>query len=543
MFRLYNSPATLMASCEITRFLGSLVDITTDRLAILCSSPSDDSKVEPNILVPLGHVKTQKLKTVLDGVTNSSLESRPGALVETIKFAQDLLVRSPVPNGDSAPLQEVFGHIIVLTADTRDLASGLLTHEKLQTHVICPGIVPRQHWEAIDCSGWKLRSMTEQQPQAVTSKKDSDPYSLFNRLRALIQYARGGNLYGTLTDMVLDVEPGPDCTVEGVFGRSDYLTLRPGEMRTILVKVKSNIPAARGYSLARSSESVSPRIGSEVLSELDKMLGVSATTILTAKLRYKHSLLPANTNCSMIVDCQMKMQTSTSASRRIPRKPITSKNTAQKNHVHQRLAYYFATCCNPCDALLTLRNEFGDGGSGSACPEYITLLIKELKYQARIAERLAIHESAPKLIYPARTHSPESSCRGSVRGIFQSENCKPQDWITVIPDEEAGEEETQLTIKEALGLDDARKIWNDLKKMSSSGGNSGGSRVMDSRAEDERTRSIRELALKNKRSIGEETMRSLATRVTKARQSILQIIKEPKRLMPLLRRIRGSELP
>lgn len=513
---LHTSPAALMASCETARFLASILNGITDRLAILCTSTTETSGTSSTVVRELSQIKMHRIKNALDAITSSTEKPKTNTWIDTIDCAKEFLLKSTVPDPDEEPLQDTFGHIFLLTPDADGLPFQSLAHENLTFHIISPAGAPRNDKPSIRCNGWKLRSLSGKETQAVSTKKDLNPTSVLNRLRVLIAQARSGKLLGNLTELVLEVSAGPDCIIEGVIGKIEFTKLHPGEVFTAIFRVKFCPTTALGYSLSRTptqSLEVLPNTR-DILSQLDKALGPTAAKLMTARLTYKHSLLPAGTTCSVTTECHIRRCLSDSDHTPHPPKPNSLQARDCTILVQKRLAYHLATYGSPRNGLTALRNEYGDGFRFSPCPDYVNLLAKELKYQARIVERLEI-EASPKK--PSTAYAPKSPYENIGRG-YGAESYIPQYPVASdISTEERFKSKpalTALSVKESreqLRTDEARKIWGDLRKMKGPSDQIVKGRSASSPLEEARSKHIREMAIRNKRSIGSDTLRSLAS--------------------------------
>ena len=393
-----------MASCETARFLASILNRMTDRFAILCTSVTNAGDDESK-LVKLSTVYLGEIKTYLNAITSSTERLKPEDWVETIDCAKDILLKCKVTDPEEDLLQDTFGHIFILTPDADGLPSQSLANDDLTFHIICPASVPRNDQARIDCNGWKLRSLSGNGIQVVSKRKDLDPMSVTNRLRVLIAQARSGKRLGSLTELVLEVSAGPDCSVEGVMGNVSFSELHLGEVFTVLFRLKVRGATVEDYlpsgNFASSSETLLS--ANDALGSLEKMIGTIETKLLTARLTYKQSLLPAGTTCSVMTDCHIK---------RRPPDPDQEPTLSHSKYllakdstvlVDKRLAYHLAAQRSPKNALKTLRNEFGDKFQYSACQEYIHFLATELKHQVRLLERLELDAS------PLKTREEPSS--------------------------------------------------------------------------------------------------------------------------------------
>ena len=513
------------------------------------------------------------IKSVVDTIFSSSEKPNSAALRIALNCAIDMVTDSTSQSTDIGNGCDAYGLIFVLTANPCGLEPVLLAHPRCIVHVVCPGSVPWRETHPVTCNGWKLSPSYSNSVQCVSRQKDKDHTSLFNRLRTIVTLAREGKACGKVTDLIIDIEAGPGCSIESVMGQKKVAEIRPGETVTALVRVKVGAVAAKGYTLSTSptSEALNRNISArDVLDELDDMLGASPTTILVAKLTYKHSLLPIGTRCTTVSGAMIKRSVpGESYDRSVPKDIAPPQALRSRIEVQKRLAFYLATHHPPRHAMLTLQEHFGPNGCRSSCPDYIRLLAEELRFQARITERfdlpspiqpnlLANHNTSTSLTYEHFGH-----------GLFATSNYKPQDWLIDIPDEETGNHSTegptrpeksprkphgqyghrkaeilrseskrpvprpsarqagvaistskrnsgisQPTSKESV--DEARKIWSDIRKISRGDRNSLDmgkiSGLSNGHGDRERATALKELATKYQRSVGADTLVSLQGR-------------------------------
>ena len=404
--------------------------------------------------------------------------------------------------------------------------------------------------------------------------KDKDKDSLFNRLRDLVTLARSGKPCGRLTDLVLEIEAGQNSSIEAVMGQTEIASLRPGEVITSLVRVKVGANFARGYTLSPSPSLVSSGSLSkpkDVLDELDVMIGASPVPILVAKLTYKHSFLPAGTRCSTSAAAKMRRSLPHAEEDSASLETIDSPNANSRAAVQKRLAFNLATHHSPREAITVLQQHFGEDSLESFCTPYVMLLAEELKYQARILERFDLPNTIRGNLSAFLKVMPQDQVGPA---LFDISNHKPEDWLTGVSDEESttslspktqssssnasrlylghGKAETSrskslrpgtgmpsarqagvpLSTYRAKGstpasthnfrishsptakvsMDEARRIWGDLRKISR-----GDRRLVKLNRTDPRNSVkdshggtwIRDLAIRNKRSEGTDTEISL----------------------------------
>lgn len=430
-----------MASCEGARYLASLLDMPGDRLTVLCTSPGR-LNAQSKIVYPLSAVNVRQVKSAVDSIVGSTEQPNQGATWTTIKCAKELLTSTTSAQGRDS--LGTFGQLFVFTANPSRLPPTLL-HQGLHTHIICPGTVPWKGQRNVECNGWKMRSSCRSGPEFVGDMKNPDITALSTLFRTAISHARRGKISGRLSDLILEVKAGNNCSIEGVMGKKTFSSLRPGEIITALVKVKVGAWRRLGSSSSLSQESNSPLNSCDLLDELDLMLGATSTTLLTARLKYKHSLFPSGTRCSIASYCKVKHQVPESEGVK-----DLSKAGQRPVWVQKRLIFYLATHHSPRNALATLIDQFGVDGRNSDCPNYFKLVIDELKYQARVLERL---ESSEVSSIMANDH--ENFYEHFGQGLFDIENFKPREWMPATPEEldKNPPESVQADARNARALD------------------------------------------------------------------------------------------
>lgn len=378
----------------------------------------------------------------MDTIVCSTERPDSTALGIAIDCAIDLLTDFIPRPTDSEPKDDAYGHVFVVTGNPDGLDPNLMAHHACTISVVCPGSVPWPGLDPVMCNGWKLGCACFSSLPSMGRHKHKNPNSLFNSLRDLIAYARRGKACGKVIDLVLDIEAGPNCSIEMVMGQKNIAELRPGEVVTALVKVRVGTVAAKGYTLSPSpaskttnGSSPSPR---DLLDELDMMLGTSPAPILVAKLTYRHSLLPTGTRCSTIAAAKVKRSIPDSPSNRNISGSTAQRNSENRSTVQKTLAYYLATHHSPRQAMLALTEHFGDNGAQSFCPEYIKLVTGELKFQARMIERFDLPIPVQAASLTIHNTSTSNTYEHFGHGLFATPNYKPQDWLIGVPDEDCG---------------------------------------------------------------------------------------------------------
>lgn len=521
----------------------------------------------------MSRTSIRRIKSTVDAIVSSTDKPEPAALGIALDRAIDLLANPTGEHPDDEPGGEACGHVFILTANPAGVPSVLLSHATIQVHIIRPGALPWKGSVESYCSGWKLAPLYSSSLQYMSLVKDTDKDSLFNRLQNLVTLARSGKSCGRLTHMVLELEAGQNCTIEAVMGQMKIASLRPGEVIMSLVRVKVGAIFAKGYTLSPSpslASSGSPSKPKDVLDELDVMLGASPVPILVAKLTYEHSFLPAGTRCSTVAAAKMRRSLPHTEEDSTMLETIDSPNAIPWAAVQKRLAFYLATHHTPREAISVLQQYFGEDGRESFCTPYIRIVAEELKYQARIVERFDLPNSTKGNLSALLKVMPQEHFG---QGLSSISNHKPQDWLTGVSDEEgstsaspktqsssnasrlylghgkagisrskSGRPGTSMPSARQAGvalltsrarestptstrnfknsqsttakipMDEARRIWGDLRKFSR-----GDRRLVELNRSDSKSGFsdshrgtwIRDLAIRNKRSLGTDTVISL----------------------------------
>ena len=406
---------------------------------MLSTRPQRTDAPDFNIVSPLSRTSIRQIKSAVDSIVSSTERPEPAALATALNYAIDILTDAATEAADSEPQGDAYGHVFILSGNTHGISPNLLDHEKLSVHVVCPGSVPWKGADEVPCNGWRLGSLYSSTLQSMSLRKDVDQSSLFNRLRKIVILARSGKFCGQLTDLVLDIQAGPACSIERVMGSKDIARLHPGEVITALVKVNVGLANRREFTPSPSLQrqcSIDFANSADLLNELETMLGTSSAPILIAKLTYRHSFLPTSTRCSTIAAAKLKRSIPDRGLDSNPKVTIESRATENRMAVQKRQIHHLATHHAPRQAILTLREHFGDNGRASLCPEYVKLVTAELKYQARVMERF---ELTTLSVSPCagRDTSLSNAYEHFGQGLFDASNYMPQDWLTEAIDEES----------------------------------------------------------------------------------------------------------
>lgn len=385
--RVSASPSALMASCEITTFIASILDPELDQLTVITTHTPESQYRSFSVVWPLQKFNARQIRKAVDRIVGDNDEPDPARYKEALEYARDLLLQSSREEIYENGVPKVYGHILVISPRLRLTTKELNTGENVQTHFICPAVLP---WKGQDCdqiAGWRLSSSYSR------IRIPSDESQLQDQLRKLIIQARRGFNCGKLTDLYLKLQAGPHCFIDGIMGEAEIAALRTGEFRTVLVKMRTDsLPSTKPtlstfpHGFNSSTESI------DLLRELNAMVGNASACILKAELSYDHSLLPGNTRCSVKAEAHVRWATP-ALDPLLSSGDLNPANEENFRSVQRRLIYYLATHQLPRDAEATINKEFGKNGSRPLCLDYIKDISEELKYQARVMERFDLNHT------------------------------------------------------------------------------------------------------------------------------------------------------
>ena len=541
-----------MTSCEAAVILASALDQDQDRLAAFCTNSNNFQISDREPILPLSKVNLRRTKKAVDLITCTSDKSSLSTVIES---ATAHLLQSTAAYQHESTKRSTTGHVFVFASSFDTVALDVLEHPEFQVHLVCTSALCCTDHDQQASNGWRVCSRYShcEAPKSLSIVRKGG--ELQQQLMMVVQHIRFGQCHGQLTDLVVDFEAGAHCSIEGLMGKKSFSSLQPGETISALVKVKIGALPSRKSVLSKLQQSFKTTTGSnDLLKELNALLNETDVAILSAKLKYRHPALSYNTECSIKAEARLKRRTSeTEIKRRRPdmESPTTSN---QKAIVQSQLINYIGTQHSPRQALKTLAQHYGDSGRASVIPEYYKIVEDELKYRARVAERSSLSTSGSSEIYQATIEEKKIGSHFG-QNLDDVSNYKPQDWIMVADSNEnrrpqitrspdkSGLVSSKLSLEGSM--DDARQIWGDLKKRSNppltklptkqwqnanrrgggmgklfpSNESSGDGANMDrvrSSEEEKLTlqhptyQQLQELALRNKRSVGQDTLRSIA---------------------------------
>jgi len=382
-------------------------------------------------------------------------------------------------------------HLFLLTSQLDDGAIDLLPEVfmgQMQIHIlgIGPLFWPRNE---MGSSGWCVPLSTSgPRPNSRDSRSEQMPVTV----EEIISTLRTGVYLGEAQNVVVHLRRAGDSRILEVIGETEYPRLVPGEKRSLLIKVDPGNPptltTARGNARDPTDDwsTVEQQINS-----IQADLGVYETPLLTVTLTYQHSSHPPSTTLSISRTAGVDRYNEHSrwhSSPTLQTKLFTSPENSPKPAVtHGEYVYRIRSqkaasmYSNPDRALSEIKaiRTSARRAEGKADLHDIS---RELAYRARMKKRFSqstVTSADSGFIDGARRKfSFASDTTDEVLTCWRDEELRSSPFVS--PDEappaRLGLEESDADGEGEAeeGMDEARKIWRDMKvrKYGSGGGGS-----------------------------------------------------------------------
>jgi hypothetical protein len=486
-----------MSCRDVCSSVVSLLEPSTDRLAILTSYAirSSQSKTHnAHVLFPLQPIDSEKSLEAIDAMTVPDSNGVPldSDLDRAIDAAFDVFLRSKPPDHrrNKDLIAETYGHLFLISRDPPkmiDLPKGC---EAVQIHLVNPSAVP---WAGTQGSnnGWQLDANSSQSSSLINPWICS---GLSSSLEAVIRHARLGISPGQLKDVAIYMEPMSNCEVEAVMGETRHRGLSPGQRILVFVKLSVGLHSLKPLpALTHGLQDRDVQTSTHLLEQLDVILGQATTEILRVEVKYKHSLFSMDTNLSVTSTARLRRHLRHSSWDPLSGSQLSNSFENYHSRVQRHLGHFIASNHSPVQALSALEDMFGEAAALPTCPAYFKRLREELRHRARICVRPdVLQKEAQPGGLPTFRHSkmnPTTRTQNLGASVVNRE-------LMRIPSKES--------------IDEARRIWLEMRKRARGRGSERDfSDYMPVR--DENLIKIAEKALSNKRSLGADTLKSIAT--------------------------------
>ena len=278
--------ALLKGACRNAFLVASALDILIDRLAVGCTYPGSGGSLQ--LLLPLQKCNIDVIRELFRSLSTFRL---PDDEFEHVDLSKTLTEASNFLTQCSS--RGALCHIFFLTASPGVSLPGHVNH-RVRFHTISPepnfGIATPNVLE-----GWHLVASFE-----ADNGFDAERV-LKERIRLIIRHLHLGVDSGVLSELSISLKPGIGCKIEAVLGETKCSMLRPGEVWTILVKLKTAMESGKyiardGSDFGHSADEYNENV-EIMIDELHGMLKPPASrtefqTIVCAALEYSHSSLP-----------------------------------------------------------------------------------------------------------------------------------------------------------------------------------------------------------------------------------------------------------
>jgi hypothetical protein len=348
-------------------------------------------------------------------------------------------------------------------------------------------------------------------------------------LETLVQSAREESGCQGLSHVRVSVNSTEPCRVEKLLTPPRKTTLHPGQCTTLFAKVR--IPSVK------HEQSVDPASLEGLLSELHQTLGTVRSELFKADVRYRHNLLPRNTELRIEQACEI-IRTNRDSQWGM----CHEEEVKDSVEVEIEKAKFAARNYPPDVASSILHKKFGKFWSGNDGPPVLRRLREELDFQQGVSTEVS--KSVAQSSTASTRYRDSGTTRRATLHLADTEALQVYNTAPSTPTPEEGNtniatnrDENQSDHRQRpdslVIQDEARRIWRHMRRNSrtTSGVSStsdasshagSGARQQEQQprrrgsqesvvdrmaAADTRINEIRLKAIRNKRSVGAETLR------------------------------------
>ncbi|TGJ82984.1 hypothetical protein E0Z10_g5756 [Xylaria hypoxylon] len=264
-----------------------------------CISPAQQ---QPKLRAPMRWFSRQR--TSSSGTTYRSYGPRSCSISSngssigrspSSEFFDEALTLEPSGSHSSAQMDTSFSSMPT-SADYSDDCHLLVPRISITPEVQTPNNAISTVWATIEISAQLSRPYTD----GMLNPHPGDRFLLSNPLRA-----GSVSRFGSLYNLQVDVIPAPQTAVIEVVQDNQKRSLNLGSTMLILAKVQID-RRQRPHDRAMLQKS------NELIADLESELGLASIRYLQVRLRYRHSGFPASNNAAPtygIVDCQTQLET------------------------------------------------------------------------------------------------------------------------------------------------------------------------------------------------------------------------------------------
>ncbi|OJD29775.1 haus augmin-like complex subunit 8 isoform x1 [Diplodia corticola] len=397
----FASPDSQETACDVALRIAQISTGADDRFAVFCTCCRhfpDEAKTSGCLLHPLQAVNVPSLHRELNDIR--ALVARPPAagteMSETLQEAIKALSESK--NESAKPLRLTRCLVFILSPRSVGGLERMDQFSALNVYVVCTAAIPYHNGLSENSDLWMLpRSLSSNSFSQKVSVNDSA--HLISQAADVMSYAREGRVFGSITDLCVDIKPRQGCVVESILGSTSSAKLKAGQTLSALVRVR--IPAV----ITREHAAHNPLTELEdALEGLETLLGETVTDVLTISAHYKQSCFPDNNSITVEQVCTVRRPNPLSEwSIEPPTDPAAASKAEAK--IYRRLIFLMATQDPPYIALDALDAFYRHRRYSLPCSGYIEYVRRELVYQLG-ATPLFINSEVDGFPLPASAFSP-----------------------------------------------------------------------------------------------------------------------------------------
>ena len=397
-----------MAHCETARYIASVLSVDQDRIGVVCITKDDQASAT---VLPLGRVNVKTFKSAIDSIHLCCEGLTTATLSSSLELAQHMLMsqvdqNTSLQNSGIKPLS--YGHICVLTQRTGQTWNDSALDSRLTLHIICGDIMPNKQKDLPWTNGWRIHSQYGDYPKPLSkTAPKSEKNDVAAKIDLLLAQARTGHRLGTLNNVEWELSGSKDTTIEMVWGADRIKRMQPGEVSTLIVKIRCNLPkTVRAFH----DVTIKGDDDDDMFGEVERLFsGLTGTPLLRAAVSYSNSSLPDDTVCASMGTCYARRFISSPGTSTMASRSKTALFSPQRVAVHKCLTLHCFATCGPEKAVKMLEKALGEGSRQVACGQFIAALVNQRRYQSIKRARHSLSREVSRSILSCRDSTTSSS--------------------------------------------------------------------------------------------------------------------------------------
>lgn len=494
----YASSDSLKAASRAILDMAAELRHPKDCLAIICTSPAHPWKENRSgyTLRPLSPIDITGIQKDL----RLAVHARPEILPQNLDMDQTLAdAFYLLANGeDMEATGGEYCHVVLITSNPATYSNNV--RAPVPVHIVQPAATPWRHLE----------------PGIVGHfiAENGSTSTMKNGLKAMLLHSRARTKPGIVYDAQIELKSVNNrCKIMEIVGQRHFANLATGQSKSILCKVR--ITQEPGSSVTSSASKADA-----LLQELETMLGVFDIELLQASITYRQSLFPRNTSLTATSICSIPLVNHTSIWQSRDNKASALTTGLQNNsELYKELILCVANSSTPAQALQRLQTLAPPTIHSGALLSFLSAVKSELSHQIKTITKHSIPSTQP-VHTSTDDHHPEPTPTSPTMPSKRPATPLPPDPRPLSPVAESPDSGKTIIHKhhhhsttEDNTSDAARKIWKDMKRDSRSTKDLLMMRSVTMGAlgvKDGRLQEIQRQAVRNKRSIGADTLRSMS---------------------------------